>query len=200
MQAGAPVRRDAGDRGSGQARPQGWARVWEGAGPQGMRRGKSYEHGRTAQAVDLGGRLLISVEKKDLAGEKNVVSLHSIWSPKRMCRSPCSGRGANELGVKRESGESPEQSRCCELRSAAAPENGEPLCHRHRCTGRSGGGERVRRPAKSERWKAFEERAEIGAHGGVCAGAEKRFSPPLFHLFRVESYFEEQKQNSIDRL
>ena len=31
------------------------------------------------------------------------------------------------LGVKRESGESPEQSRCCELIGTAAPET-KPLC------------------------------------------------------------------------
>ncbi len=35
--------------------------------------------------------------------------------------------GSNPRGVKRESGESPEQSRCCELIGTAAP-NTKPLC------------------------------------------------------------------------
>ncbi len=36
-------------------------------------------------------------------------------------------KGRNPRGVKRESGESPEQSRCCELIGTAAP-NTKPLC------------------------------------------------------------------------
>ena len=69
-----------------------------------------------------------AVNKKMLAGGKMFVSLQQIWSPKCWVDGPVRVRRQNRLGVKRESGENPEQSRCCELRDAAAPREGEPLC------------------------------------------------------------------------
>ena len=59
--------------------------------------------------------------------------------------------------VKRESGESPGQSRCCEFNNLHV--NTIATAYRHRYVGRLTGKERVRRPAKSEKNRpAFEEK------------------------------------------
>ena len=70
--------------------------------------------------------VLISEVKKDLAVEKIFVSLHSIWSPKHSVAEPARARRMSAIGVKRETGGNPVQSRCCELRQSAA--RIKPLC------------------------------------------------------------------------
>jgi len=56
-------------------------------------------------------------------------------------------------GVKRESGESPEQSRCCKF--SRLPIKQIATAYRHRYVGRLNGNEQVRRPAKSEKSAHF---------------------------------------------
>ena len=89
-------------------------------------------------------------------------------------------------GVKRESGESPEQSRCCEFSSL--PFNVLATAHRHRCVGRLKGKERVRRPAKSENIGPL-SRKKCPVNRNQKAGCAV-FSPSyrsLFSLFAADT-------------